>query len=138
MNLFSLSVSLIVGPKGVYTHPSLSEFLARIKEVIARIVVWSSMKRSTVEEVVKFLFNGLLQLFKILGRKSCRKIKISLNQYLKGLTSSKEIFLKTLSEMMFSLGSKIALFDLNNTIFIDDNPEKSVYNETSNAIFINS
>jgi hypothetical protein len=43
-----------------------------------------------------------------------------------------------LLEMVFSLGSKTTLFDSNNTIFIDDSPEKSVCNVTGNAIFIKS
>jgi hypothetical protein len=126
MNLFSSLVPTIVGPKGVYTCPGLSEFLAIVKEVTTRIVVWSSMKRSTVEGVVKFLFNSLPQPFETLGHESCRKIEISRDQYLKGLTGSKEIFLKTLSETVFSLGSETALFDSNNTILIYDSPEKSV------------
>jgi hypothetical protein len=138
MNLFSSSVPTIVGPKGVYTRPGLSEFLAAVKEVTACIVVWSSMKRSTIEGVVKFLFNGLPQPFETLGQESCEKIEISRDQYLKGLTGSKEIFLKTLSETVFSLGSEIALFDSNNTILIDDSLEKNVCNETGNAIFIKS
>jgi hypothetical protein len=138
MNFFSSSVPTIVGPKGVYTRPSLSEFLAIVKEVTARIVVWSSMKRSTIEGVVKFFFNGLPQPFETLGQESCGKIEISRIQYLKGLTGSKEIFLKTLSETVFSLGSEIALFDSNNTILIDDSLEKNVCNETGNAIFIKS
>ena len=41
-------------------------------------------------------------------------------------------------DKFFSLGSKAALFDLNNTILIDYNPEKSVYNKTENNIYLKS
>jgi hypothetical protein len=54
------------------------------------------------------------------------------------LTGSKEIILKTLLDKFFSLGSKAALFDLNNTILIDYSPEKSVCNKTENNIYLKS
>jgi hypothetical protein len=137
-NLFSSIVPTIVGPKGVYTRSGLAEFLVEIREVTAYIVVWNSMKRSTVEDVVKYLFNGLPQSFKFFGQESCGKIEISRDQYLKGLNGYKEIFLKTLLDQMISSGSKAALFDSNNTILIDDSLEKSVCNENGNTLFLKS
>ena len=138
LNLFSSTVPTIVGPKGVYTHPGLAQFLAEITEVTVHIIIWNSMKRSIVENVVKYLFNGLPQPFEILGQENYGKIEISQGQYLKGLTRTKEIFLKTLSNSVFSSGSDTSLFGSNNTILIDDNPEKSACNETGNTIFVKS
>jgi hypothetical protein len=138
LNLFSSTVPMIVGPKGVYTPPGLAQFLVRIREITAHIIIWNFMKRSTVEDVVKYLFNGLPQPFEILGQESYGKIEISQGQYLKGLTGAKEIFLKTLLDSIFSSGSDTTLFGSNNTILIDDSPEKSVCNETGNEIFVKS
>jgi hypothetical protein len=49
--IHSPTVPTIVGPKAVFTHPSLYEFLTTISEFAARVLIWSSMKRSTVEKL---------------------------------------------------------------------------------------
>jgi hypothetical protein len=58
--IHSTTVPTIVGTKAVFTHPGLHEFFTMISEFVARDLIWSSMKRSTVEKIVQYLFQGLL------------------------------------------------------------------------------
>ncbi len=136
MNEFSSTVPTLIGPKGVYVRPRLREFLAAISDIAAHVIIWSSMKRSTVEAIAGFLFKDLTPPFDILGQDSCTKIETTPNNFLTGLNSSKEIFLKVLSERLFWSASKSMSIDRDNTLLIDDSPEKSVCNENGNAIFL--
>ena len=90
------------------------------------------MKRSTVEEIVHYLFNGLPPPFEILGHDSCRKIEISRGKYLKVIGGSKEIFLKNLSEDFI----RSIYLDGDNTILINDDREKCVCNDSKNRLFL--
>ena len=45
-------VPTIIGPKAILTCPGLYKFFTTISEFIAHILIWSSMKRSTVEKIV--------------------------------------------------------------------------------------
>jgi hypothetical protein len=71
--------------------------------------------------------------FDILGQDSYRKIETSRDKYLTMIGGSKEIFLKNLSEALF-VGS--TLLDQENTILIDDSPEKCVCNDRGNCLFL--
>ena len=82
----------IVEPKAVFTQLGLLEFLTAISKFVARIIIWSSMKRSTIEEIVHYLFCGLPPPFEVLGQDSYRKIKICREKYLKVICGSMEIF----------------------------------------------
>jgi hypothetical protein len=64
---------------------------------------------------------------------SCRKIETSRGKYLIVIGGSKEIFLKNLFEALF-VGS--SLLDEENTILIDDSPEKCVCNDQGNCLFL--
>jgi hypothetical protein len=75
--IHSPTVPTIVRPKAVFTRPGLHEFLTTISDFAARVLIWSSMKRSTVEKIVQYLFCGLLLWFDILGQDSCRRIETS-------------------------------------------------------------
>jgi hypothetical protein len=88
------TVPTIVVPKVVFTKPGLHKFLTANSKFVARVINWSSMKRSTVEEIVHYLFCSLPQPFEVLGQDSCRKIEIYRGKYLKVIGGSKEIFLK--------------------------------------------
>jgi hypothetical protein len=131
--IHSSMVPTIVGPKAVFMRPGLLEFLIEISKFAARIINWSSMKRSTVDKIVDYLFRGLPLPFDILGQDSCRKIETSRGKYLTVIGGSKEIFLKNLSEALF-VGS--SLFDEENTILNDDSPEKCVCNDRGNCLFL--
>jgi hypothetical protein len=130
--IYLSTVPTVVGPKAVFTRPGLLEFLTEISKFAARIFIWSSMKRSTVDKIVDYLFRGLPLPFDILGQDNCRKIETSRGKYLTVIGGSKEIFLKNLSEALF-VGS--TLFDQENTIFIDDSHEKCVCNDQGNCLF---
>jgi hypothetical protein len=91
------------------------------------------MKRSTVKEIVPYLFRGLPQPFEVLGQDSCKKIEIYRGKYLKVIGGSKEIFLKNLSEALFVGSTQL---DEENTIIIDDSPEKCVCNDRGNCLFL--
>jgi hypothetical protein len=137
MHLFSSSHPTVVGPKAVYTRPRLAEFLAMVAEVADHVFVWSSMRRSTVELIAGFLFYGAKQPYEIMGQDFCTKVQIAEGQHLKDLSGTKEIFFKDLSKRVFSI-SNGAVIDKDNTLIIDDSPEKSVCNEAENAIFLES
>ena len=57
----------IIGPKAIFMQLGLLDFFITINKFAARIIIWSSMKRSTVEEIVHYFFCGLLQPFEVLG-----------------------------------------------------------------------
>ena len=119
--------------EGSFMCPGLYEFLTTISKFAVRIIIWSSMKKSTVEEIVHYLFRDLLQPFEVLGQDNCRKIKIYQGKYLKVIGGSKEIFLKNLSKAFF-IGS--IQLDEENMIIIDDSPEKCVCNDRRNCLFL--
>jgi hypothetical protein len=131
--IHSPTVPTIVGLKAVFMRPSLHEFFTTISEFAARVLIWSSMKRSTVEKIVQYLFRCLALPFDILGQDSCRRIETSWGKYLTVIGGSKEIFLKVLSEKLF-IGS--TCMDSQNTILIDDSPKKCVYNDSGNCLFL--
>ena len=83
------TVPTIVGPKAVFTRPGLHEFFTMISKFAARAIIWSSMKRSTVEEIVHYLFRGLPQPFEVLRQDNYRKIEIYQRKYLKKIGGSK-------------------------------------------------
>jgi hypothetical protein len=65
--IHSPTVPTIVGPKAVFTRPGLHEFFTTISEFAARVLIWSSMKRSTMEKIVQYFFRRLPLPFDILG-----------------------------------------------------------------------
>jgi hypothetical protein len=71
--------------------------------------------------------------FDILGQDSCQRIETSRGKYLTVIGGSKEIFLKVLSEKLF-IRSKC--MDSQNTILIDDSPEKCVCSNSGNCLFL--
>jgi hypothetical protein len=130
--IHSPTVPTIVELKAVFTSFGLHEFFITISEFAARVLIWSSMKRSTVEKIVQYLCCGLALPFDILGQDSCRRIETLRGKYLTVIGGS-EIFLKVLSEKLF-IGS--TRMDNQNTILIDDSPEKCVCNDSRNCLFL--
>jgi hypothetical protein len=131
--IHSSMVPTIVGPKAIFVRPGLLEFLIEISKFAVCIFIWSSMKRSTVNKIVDYLFRGLPLPFDILRQDNYRKIETSRGKYLTVIGGSKEIFLKNLSEALF-VGSTV--LDEENTILIDDSPEKCVCNDRGNCLFL--
>jgi hypothetical protein len=67
LRILSSTIATIVGPKGVLMHLGLFEFLTTTSKFAASVIICSSMKRSTVEEIVGYLFCGFPWPFDILG-----------------------------------------------------------------------
>ena len=65
--IYPSMVPMIVGPKAVFTCPSLLEFLTKISKFATCIFIWSSMKRSTINKIVNYLFCNLPLPFDIFG-----------------------------------------------------------------------
>ena len=137
-HLYSLEIPTLVGPKGVYCRPRVREFLRFIGNFAARIVIWSSMNKATIERVARYLFHGLSPPFAILGLNQCSNIDIRDGKSVLNLNENKLIFLKIMPQQLFSVAGASWPFSNNNTILIDDSPKKSVCNESENAIFLES
>jgi hypothetical protein len=86
-------VPTIIGLKAVFTHPGFLKFLIAISKFATRVFIWSSTKRSTVEEIINHYLCSLPLPFEILGQDSYKKIEASPGKYLKVIDGSKEIFL---------------------------------------------
>ena len=85
-------VPTIIRLKAIFMRPSLHEFFTMISKFAVRVIIWSSMKRSTVQKFVHYLFCGLPQPFEVLRQDNCRKIEIYQGKYLTIINGSKEIF----------------------------------------------
>ena len=64
-HLFSLYVPTRIGPKSMYTCPRLHKFLVEVTDIPDGVVMYSSMKRASVEQIVVFLFMRLKLPFNI-------------------------------------------------------------------------
>ena len=126
-------VPTIVGLKTVFTRPHLRDFLHEVSHITARVVVWSSMMLSMTEKVITHLFGGNRPPFHILGQDHYKKIETSPGHFLQ--VGSKPVFLKVLFERVFELDAEDQSFTADNTLLINDSPEKSVCNEEGSAIF---
>ena len=127
----------VVGSKAVFARPYLREFLHEVAQIADRVVVWSSMQKQTAELVAGHLFGGSKSPFDVLGQDSCKKIETSRGKFLADIHNTrKQIFLKVLSEQLFSNNTRSTSFNVDNTLLIDDSPEKSVCNENGNAVFL--
>ena len=73
--IHSPTVPTIIEPKAVFMRPGLHEFLSTISEFAAYVFIWSSMKRSTVENIVQYLFRSLPLPFDILGHDNFQRIE---------------------------------------------------------------
>jgi hypothetical protein len=133
--LHSATIPTCVGPKAIYVRPGVANFIRRVTG-FADITVWSSMMQSTATEVVKYLFHNNVQPVAVYGQESCDTIQVNEGEELKYPKSYKSIFLKTMSTHLF-LG-EASRYKKMNTILIDDSPEKSILNDTGNAIFLKS
>ena len=60
------TVSTIIVSMAVFMRPGLYEFFTLISKFVARGIIWSSIKRSIVEEIVHYLFCGLPPPFEVL------------------------------------------------------------------------
>ena len=66
--IHSSMISTIIGLKAVFTRPGLHEFWYEISKFAAKLIIWSSIKRSIAKEIVHYLFRGLAQPFEVHGQ----------------------------------------------------------------------
>ena len=133
LHLYS-TIPTIVGLKDVYTCLGVREFLRNLSQ-FANIVIWSSMLDGIARQVCTWLFDGLPPPDLVLGQKACGRIPVALKLDLTYLDNSeKKIFLKTLGNALF--GKEDGKYTVDNSVLIDDSPEKSILNYTGNAVFL--
>ena len=133
----SATVAAIVGMKAVYVRPNCLTFLEELGK-IATISVWSSMKSSNIDGVVDYLFpKGKLPSL-VLGQESCTTIRCRdsfgwLSTYMvPGM--QKELFLKNLDTLFYGYRR---IFNLGNTVIVDDTPLKHIMNKSENILLPN-
>jgi hypothetical protein len=131
----SATIPTCVGPKTIYVHPGITAFVRRVSR-FADITVWSSMMQSTASQVVDYLFHRNVKPVAVYGQESCDTIQVNNGEELKYPNSDKSIFLKTMSSHLFP--GDASRYKENNTILIDDSPEKSILNNIGNAVFLKS
>ena len=137
-HMYSSEIPTLVGPKGVYCRPHMREFLKWVSDFAARIVVWSSMKKTIVLSIANYLFHGLPPSFAILGQDHYQTIDVGEGKCVLRGNDRKLIFLKIMPIQLFNSLAELWLFTNDNTLLIDDSPEKSVCNVSGNAIFMES
>ena len=65
----------------VYCYLLVHEFLNFISNLVASIVIWSSMKKPTMEQVAQYHFHHCLSSFAILDQDHCNNIEICKEQF---------------------------------------------------------
>ena len=130
----SATVAAIVGPKAVYVRPDCSTFLKELGK-IAFVSVWSSMKKSTVDEICAYLFRGEGSPFQVLGQDACKMLKRwdGAGTWIpyKEPGTDKPLLLKNL-DVLF--GNSQSNFTPENTVIVDDSRRKHIMNKPENVI----
>ena len=97
------------------------------------------MKKTTVEEISKYLFRGGQMPVCILGQESCKTVKCrdTSGQLVsfKEMGTDKELFLKNLDSLFSSLRGN---FSCNNTVIVNDSPRKHIMNKQENVVLPNA
>lgn len=130
----SATVGAVVGPKAVFVRPNCSKFLVELGR-IANVSVWSSMKKTTVEDIANYLFRDAHKPFLVLGQESCKTLKCKdrsgRQTTYKEPGTNKDLFLKNL-DVLF--GHARGGFSCENTVIVDDSPRKHIMNKPENVI----
>jgi len=137
-HIYFARIPTLIGRKCVYCRPRLHEFLDRIFDLVAHIVVWNSMRRETVELIADFLFHDLPPPYAIFGHNHCQTINNGAGQTLYSRNRDKPMFLKIMSQHLFSSSKRASSFNVDNTLLIDDSLEKDVCNDNGSVLFLNS
>ena len=134
LRVHSATMPTEVGKKFVWVRPGCSNFLSELS-TFATITVWSSMLKSTTS----YLFGqSLVNPLRILGQEDCDRVPLrkvgNRMFYMKEVGTQKDIFLKTLSNHLFS--SSDGRYTLANTLVIDDSPIKHMLNLSKNVLLL--
>ena len=136
-NSFSDRTPTVVGTKAVYVRPNLHEFLIEVSKIACRVVIWSSMLKKSVEPIAMFLFQNSKPPFDILEQEKCRMVETSQGKFLvEEGNPFKLLFLKVLGEQLFLDPDDLLSFSKENSILIDDSPQKGILNEIGNGLFL--
>ena len=135
----SATLPTIVGPKGVFVRPDANVFLRNVSR-FTDITVWSSMRADTVQQLCTFLFRDVRPPVNILAQENCDRIMLRSQsgslRSLKVQGTSKDVLLKTLSKTLYPHFS--GRYTPENTIVIDDSPEKHILNSDANVVLAES
>lgn len=142
--ILSNIVPTLINKKAVFVRPGFQEFWTRINEV-AYGAVWSSMAYGNVHEIVKFMFSDLPKPVSILTGKDCHQfLSADKNPFNHNTGRRSPLSLKIISKHLwgpayrgegFRNTEEGYLVLPENTLLIDDSPEKSICNPDNNAIF---
>ena len=131
----------LVGPKVVLPRLGYKVFWSRMSTMF-HVCIWSSMKKSTIDLVVEYLFVGLPKPALVLGQEDCTSFKDMWgNVVMNPLKPTTPLFLKSLVNkfwwppISFDYGRITA--PTSNTIIVDDCPYKSVCNPDECGLFPN-
>ena len=131
----------LVGPKVVLPRRGYDMFWCRMSRMF-HLCIWSSMKKSTVDLVVDYLFRNLPKPALVLGQEDCTTFKDMWGNVVHNpLKTSAPLFLKSLVHKFWwppiSLDCGRITAKDSNTILVDDCPYKSVCNPDECGIFPN-
>ena len=132
----------LVGPKVVLPRLGYREFWVRMSTMF-HLCIWSSMKKSTVDLVVAYLFDGLPKPALVLAQEDCTTFKDMWDNVVHNpLKPSAPLFLKSLVNKFWwppiSFDSGRITANDSNTILVDDCPYKSVCNPDECGLFPNT
>lgn len=123
----------IIGPKAVFARPNVGKFLRQVSLIADKVLVWTSMLKRNAEPIAGHLFRGCREPYDILSQNQCSTIELSPGKSFQ--LGQKVLYMKVLSETLFSNPSGETSFSPGNTLLIDDSPQKSICNENGNAVF---
>ena len=133
-NVLCHKTPTVIGPKLVFARKNVGEFLRQVSAIADRVLVWTSMMKQNAEPIAGHLFRGCKEPYDILSQHQCTMIELSPRKFFQ--LGQKVLYMKVLSETLFTNPSGNTSFSPGNTLLIDDSPHKSICNENGNAVFL--
>lgn len=126
----------IIGPKAVFARQNVSEFLREVFQIADRVLVWTAMLKSNAEPIAAHIFSQCRPPHAVMCQTECKMIEVSRGNFF--CMGPKVVFLKVLSDTLFGNPGERSSFNADNTLLIDDSPEKSICNEKGNALVLDT
>jgi hypothetical protein len=129
----------LVGPKVVLPRMGYKHFWESMSAMF-HLCIWSSMKKSTVDLVVQYLFAGMPEPALVLGQEDCTTYKDMWGNFVMNpLKPQSVLFFKSLESRFWwppiSLDEGRITATVSNTILVDDCPYKSACNPDECGLF---
>ena len=129
----------LVGPKVVLPRLGYKHFWESMSAMFY-VCIWSSMKKSTVDLVVEYLFGGMPKPSMVLGQEDCITFKDMWGNVVRNpLKPQSMLFFKSLTARFWwppiSLDEGRITATISNTILVDDCPYKSACNPDECGLF---